>query len=77
MNKIFEQIKNNTKLRIFAGVFFIIFGLLIHLIPLVPGSWAIVIGLEILGIRLLLQNQIHNRFKDSKLFQKIRKIISK
>ncbi|MDP2855680.1 MAG: hypothetical protein Q8N90_00985 [bacterium] len=71
MDEIFEQIKNKKKLRIFAGVFLVIFGLLIHLIPLMPGSWIIVIGLEILGVRLLLQDRLKERFKNSKFFHKI------
>jgi len=64
MKEIFEKIRNNTKLRIFAGVFLVILGFLIHLIPLVPASWIIIIGLEILGIRLLLQNKLKERFKN-------------
>jgi hypothetical protein len=71
MNEIFEQIKNKSRLRILVGVFFVLFGLLIHLIPLVPGSWAIVIGLEILGIRLLVQDKLKKRFKESNFFCKI------
>lgn len=53
MNEIFEQVRNKSILRIIVGGFLIIFGLLIHLIPLVPGSWFIILGLEIIGIRLL------------------------
>lgn len=71
MNEIFEQIKNKPKLKILIGVSLVILGLLIHLIPLMPGSWLIVIGLEILGIRLLLQNKLKERFKDSKFFRKL------
>lgn len=63
MKEIFEQIKNKSKLKILAGTFFVVFGLLIHLIPLVPGSWAIFIGLEILGIRLLIWDKIKIWFK--------------
>jgi hypothetical protein len=71
MNEIFEQIKNKSRLRILVGVFFVLFGLLIHLIPLMPGSWAIVIGLEILGVRLLVQDKLKKRFKGSNFFRKI------
>jgi hypothetical protein len=67
MKEIFEQIKNKNKLSIFAGVSLIVFGLLIHLIPFVPGSWAIFIGLEILGIRLLVWNKIKERFNRNNL----------
>lgn len=58
MNEIFEKIKSGGKLRMFIGTVFVVFGLLIHMIPFVPGSWAIVIGLEILGIRLLVQDKL-------------------
>jgi hypothetical protein len=63
MKEIFEQIKNKSVLRIIAGVALVIFGFLIHLIPLVPGSWAIFIGLEILGIRLLVWDKIKAWYK--------------
>ncbi|MFA6416422.1 MAG: hypothetical protein WCW56_02960 [Candidatus Paceibacterota bacterium] len=72
MREIFEHLKTKTKLRILAGFSLVIFGLIIHLIPLVPGSWAIVIGLEILGIRLLLQDKIKVYYKNSKFLQKFR-----
>lgn len=71
MDEIFKQIKNKPKLKILIGVSLVILGLLIHLIPLMPGSWLIVIGLEILGIRLLLQNKLKERFKDSKFFREL------
>lgn len=58
MNEILEQVKNKSILRIVFGVFLIIFGLLIHLIPLVPGSWFIILGLEILGVRLLVWDKM-------------------
>ncbi len=41
------------KLEKAAGVILIIRGLVLHLIPLVPGGWIIVLGLELLGIRFL------------------------
>lgn len=71
MNEIVNKIRNNTKLRITIGLCFIILGLLIHLIPLIPGSWVIVIGLEILGIRLLVQNKIKEWVKNSKLVKSL------
>jgi len=61
MNEIYEQIKNTPRLKILIGVFLVMLGLLIHLIPLMPGSWVIVAGLEILGIRLLLQKELKKR----------------
>jgi hypothetical protein len=58
MGKIYDQIKERSKLRVVLGLSLVVFGLIIHLIPLVPGSWVIFIGLEILGIRLLVQDKI-------------------
>jgi len=40
------------------GVVLVIVGLLLHLIPLFPASWIVVLGLELLGIRILLQDKI-------------------
>lgn len=71
MDEIIKKIKTNTSLKILIGLFFIIFGFLIHLIPLVPGSWAIFIGLEILGIRLLVQNKLNGQLRNSKFFNKL------
>jgi O-antigen/teichoic acid export membrane protein len=70
MNKIFEKIKKKTKLKIFIGIFLVIIGLLVHLIPLAPGALIIVIGLEFLGVRLLVQNKLKKYFKNSKFFKK-------
>ncbi len=72
MGEIFKQIKTKTGLRIFAGVFLVILGLLVHLIPLVPGSWIIFIGLEILGVRLLVQDKLKEWLNNSKFFNKKR-----
>ena len=69
--EVFTQIKSNARLKIFIGIFFIILGLLIHFVPLLPGSWVIFIGLEILGIRLLLQKKFREKFKNSKFINKI------
>jgi hypothetical protein len=68
--ELFEKIRKESTMRIVAGVSLIIFGLLLHLVPLVPGSWAIVIGLEILGVRLLLQNKLYEWSKNSSTYQK-------
>lgn len=42
-------------LKKLLGVVFIVLGLAALLTPLTPGSWLALIGLELLGIRLLLQ----------------------
>lgn len=41
----------------FLGVVFIIVGLAALLTPLTPGSWLILIGLELLGIRMLIERK--------------------
>jgi len=72
IKEIFEQIKKRSCLKIFAGVFLIVLGLILHLIPLFPAGWIIVIGLELLGIRLLLWDKIKGRMSNSKNFTKTR-----
>ena len=44
-------------LRIILGVVLIILGLAALLTPFSPGSWLALIGLEILGLRILLQRK--------------------
>jgi len=41
-----------------VGVILIILGLAALLTPLTPGSWLIPIGLEFLGLRILLQDRL-------------------
>jgi|GEM_PF-696824 len=41
-----------------VGVILIILGLAALLTPLSPGSWLILIGLEFLGLRILLENKL-------------------
>jgi uncharacterized membrane protein len=45
-------------LKKFIGLFVLILGLILHMIPLFPASGIVVIGLELLGIRILLQDKI-------------------
>lgn len=51
------------------GVFFIILGVLIHLIPLMPGSWLIVLGLELLGVHLLVWDKVKSFLYNKKSFK--------
>jgi hypothetical protein len=56
-----EDIKKNNFYSVIKkplGVVLVIVGLLLHLIPLFPASWIIVLGLELLGIRILIQDKI-------------------
>ena len=45
-------------LKIVLGVLLILIGVLALLTPLTPGSWLALIGLEILGLRILLERKI-------------------
>jgi drug/metabolite transporter (DMT)-like permease len=45
-------------LKIILGIFLIIIGVLALLTPLTPGSWLALIGLELLGLRILLERKI-------------------
>jgi membrane protein implicated in regulation of membrane protease activity len=45
-------------LKIILGVFLIIVGVLALLTPLTPGSWLALIGLELLGLRILLERKL-------------------
>ena len=49
-------------LKKILGVILIILGVLIHMIPLMPGSWLIVLGLELLGVRLLIWDKVKSYF---------------
>ncbi|MBP8303674.1 MAG: hypothetical protein KBE04_06075 [Phycisphaerae bacterium] len=45
-------------LRTAAGILLILIGLVALLTPLTPGSWLVPIGLELLGLRLLVQRTL-------------------
>jgi hypothetical protein len=45
-------------LRIIIGVVLIILGLVALLTPFTPGSWLALIGLEYLGLRVILQRKL-------------------
>ena len=45
-------------LKIILGILLILIGVLALLTPLTPGSWLALIGLEILGLRILLERKI-------------------
>ncbi|MDT8301754.1 MAG: hypothetical protein RQ760_09750 [Sedimentisphaerales bacterium] len=45
-------------LRITLGIILIILGVVAALTPFSPGSWLALIGLEILGLRLLFQRKL-------------------
>lgn len=47
-----------STLRKTAGVLLLIIGLAALVTPLTPGSWLIFVGLELLGLRLLVNNEL-------------------
>ncbi|MFQ6035100.1 MAG: hypothetical protein ACE5NM_04530 [Sedimentisphaerales bacterium] len=65
--------------RIILGIVLIILGVLAALTPFSPGSWLALIGLEILGLRILLQRKFLSllpdkyRGKVTNMFKKMRK----
>jgi hypothetical protein len=46
------------------GVILIILGFLALITPFSPGSWLILVGLEILGLRLLLERKLSSLLKE-------------
>jgi len=48
-----EHIRDRQKIKKVVGVILILFGLAAFFTPLTPGSWLAIIGLELLGVRIL------------------------
>jgi len=53
-----EYINNKPKIKKIIGIFLILFGLAALFTPLTPGSWLVLIGLELLGLRILLFDKL-------------------
>ncbi len=49
-------------LKIVLGIVLVVLGVLALLTPLTPGSWLALIGLEILGLRILLERKLISLF---------------
>lgn len=45
------------------GIVFIILGIIGWIMPIVPGLWLVLIGLELLGLRLLFQDKLDKCLK--------------
>jgi drug/metabolite transporter (DMT)-like permease len=45
-------------LKIILGIFLVLIGVLALVTPLTPGSWLALIGLELLGLRILLERKL-------------------
>jgi len=52
-------------LRKTLGVIFIVLGFLALITPFTPGSWLLLVGLEILGLRMLLEKKLSSFLSDS------------
>jgi len=63
-------------LRTILGVVLIILGLAALLTPFTPGSWVALIGLEYLGLRVLLQRKFMSLLP-AKYRDKVRKLFKK
>lgn len=48
-----EYIHNRPKIKKVVGVILILFGFAAFFTPFTPGSWLAIIGLELLGVRIL------------------------
>lgn len=53
-----EYIHNRPRIKKVVGVMLILVGLAALTTPLTPGSWLAIIGLELLGIRILFFNKL-------------------
>lgn len=63
-------------LKIVLGVVLVLVGVLALLTPLTPGSWLALIGLEILGLRLLVERKIIS-FLPQKYRRKVRNLLKR
>mgnify|MGYP001573738839 CR=1 FL=1 len=53
-----EYIHNRPKIKKTIGVILVIIGLVALITPLTPGSWLALIGLELLGLRILFYDKL-------------------
>jgi len=53
-----EYIHNRPRVKKAVGVILILIGLAALVTPLTPGSWLAIIGLELLGVRILLSKKL-------------------
>jgi hypothetical protein len=63
-------------LKIVLGILLVIIGVLALLTPLTPGSWLALIGLEILGLRILLERKLIH-FVPHKYHRKVRELFKR
>ena len=63
-----KEIKERSLFKKIIGVVLIILGFTLHIIPLFPAGWIILLGFELLGVHLILQDKIKAWFK--KIYEK-------
>ena len=71
LKKVFSDLRSaegfgkarNPKIKKIIGVVLVFVGLAALLTPFTPGSWLILIGLDLLGLRFLLWDKIKTRFR--------------
>jgi uncharacterized protein YqgC (DUF456 family) len=63
-------------LKIVLGVLLVLVGVLALLTPLTPGSWLALIGLELLGLRILLERKLIH-FVPHKYRRKVRNLFKR
>ena len=68
-----EYIHNRPRIRKAVGVILILLGLVALVTPLTPGSWLAIIGLELLGVRILFFDSLRRRFSEASKFKFLKK----
>ena len=63
-------------LRIILGVVLIVLGVLAAVTPLSPGSWLALVGLELLGLRILVERKFLSLLPE-KYQDKVRKLLKR
>jgi len=53
-----EYVRDKPKIKKTIGIILILIGLAALFTPLTPGSWLVFIGLELLGLRILLSDKL-------------------
>ena len=60
-----EYIHGRPKIKKTVGAVLVLIGLAAFVTPLTPGSWLAIIGLELLGVRILLSDPLRRRFSEA------------
>ena len=74
--KIKEPLKNST-IRKIAGAILVVVGLVFVIMPVVPGAWLFIVGLELLGLRLIFQNKLKCFLGKCPIYRKLSEVKEK